>query len=78
MYPSTKILVISKLYTANNSHIQNTKMKAYGVDKQDDCCCPGHAKYGRCSSKEMNRPRKPGADRPRKKKARAAAKKIED
>jgi hypothetical protein len=53
-------------------------MKAYGVDKKDDDCCPGHAKYGRCSSKEMNRPRKPGADRPRKKKARAAAKKIED
>lgn len=55
-------------------------MKAYGIDKQDDNCCPGHAKYGRkgLSAKGKPMPRKKSKDQPRKKKARQANKKIED
>jgi hypothetical protein len=47
-------------------------MKAYGIDRADDNCCPGHAKYGRkgLTPKGVKRPRNVNKDRPRKKKAR--------
>ena len=49
-------------------------MKAYGVDKKDADCCPGHSKYGIYGQKGWEVPRKKNNDRPRKKTARRNAK----
>ena len=53
-------------------------MKPYGIRKEDDDCCPGHAKYGQrgLTAKGVKRPRKKAKDKPRKAKERH--KKIED
>lgn len=53
-------------------------MKPYGVRKEDDNCCPGHAKYGQrgLTAKGVKRPRKKSKDKPRKAKERQ--KKVEN
>jgi hypothetical protein len=53
-------------------------MKAYGIDKKDNNCCPGHAKYGMrgLTAKGIKRPRKKNKERARKKKARQNNKRI--
>lgn len=47
-------------------------MKAYGIRKKDNNCCPGHAKYGvrGLTAKGVKRPRKKSKDKPRKAKER--------
>jgi hypothetical protein len=47
-------------------------MRAYGIRKHDDNCCPGHAKYGQrgLTMKGKKRPRKFHKDKPRKAKMR--------
>jgi hypothetical protein len=50
-------------------------MKAYGIRKKDDDCCPGHAKYGNPGNK---RARKKSKDKPRKAKERQKKINLED
>ncbi len=47
-------------------------MKAYGIRREDNNCCPGHAKYGvrGLTAKGVKRPRNKNRDRARKAKMR--------
>ena len=55
-------------------------MKAYGIRKRDDDCCPGHAKYGQrgLTMKGIKRPRVFAKDKPRKAKMRQEKIDLED